>query len=85
MSAELSGRVETLENQFTYLTQDLLQKIDLVSSSLQQTQWNQQFDTIDEYISTLRTQVSTLQSLYINLYKTVRDNYILFTGYTGSA
>ncbi len=84
MSAELSGRVDALENNLTFLTQDLLQKIDLISAGNQQYQWNQQFDIIDQHVATLKTQVATLQSLYVNLFKTVKDNFTLFTGYTGS-
>lgn len=79
----LSGRVETLENQVTYITQDLLQKIDLSTSSTRSTQMNQQLDTIENSVDVLTTQLRTLQSLYTNLYMNVRDNYADFTGYTG--
>lgn len=80
----LSGRVDTLENQVTYITQDLLQKIDLSTSSTRSTQMNQQLDTIENSVDVLTTQLRTLQSLYTNLYMNVRDNYADFTGHTGS-
>lgn len=80
----LSGRVDTLENQVTYITQDLLQKIDLSTSSTRATQWNQQLDTVENSVDVLTTQLRTLQSLYTNLYLTVRDNYAVLTGHTGS-
>ena len=80
----LTGRVDTLENQVTYITQDLLQKIDLSTSSTRATQWNQQLDTIEGSVDVLTTQLRTLQSLYTNLYLTVRDNHSDFTGHTGS-
>jgi hypothetical protein len=81
--AELSGRVDTLENQISFITQDLLSKIDMSSASTQHIQWNQQLDTIDNTVTNLKQQVAVLQSLYTNLYKTVRDNYASFTGHTG--
>jgi len=81
---DLSGRVDTLENQITFITQDLLAKIDRTSASDQHIQWNQQLDLIDTTVTNLKQQVSVLQSLYTNLYKTVRDNQSAFTGHTGN-
>jgi len=83
MSAALSGRVEALENQMSFMVQDLLQKIDLVASSTQSVNWNQQFDIIEADVNTMKSQLQTLQSLYTNLYITVRNNFATFTGHTG--
>lgn len=80
----LSGRVDTLENQVTFITQDLLQKIDLVASNSQSVTWNQQLDSIETSLLTMTAQLQTLQSLYTNLYLTVRTNYNEFTGHTGA-
>lgn len=79
----LSGRVDTLETQVTFIVQDLLQKIDLISSSSQAIQWNQQFDSIESTVISLKNQVQSLQSLYTNLYITTQNNYSAFTGHTG--
>lgn len=68
MSAELSGRVTTIENQVTFIAQDLLQRIDLIAAGNQTNIWNQQFDLVDTNISTMKSQLQTLQSLYTNLY-----------------
>lgn len=82
---ELSGRVDLLENQVSFISQDLLTKIDQNTLSQLSIIWNQQFDLVDSVVTDLKQQVQSLQSLYTNLLKTVRDNYTLFTGYTGTA
>lgn len=82
---ELSGRVDLLENQVSFISQDLLTKIDQNTLSQLSIIWNQQFDLVDSVVTDLKQQVQSLQSLYTNLLKTVRDNYALFTGYTGTA
>lgn len=64
----LTGRVEALENQMTFVVQDLLQRIDLVASSTQSSNWDQQFETVDTSIATMKSQLQVLQSLYTNLY-----------------
>ncbi len=81
---DLSGRVDTLETQVSFVVQDLLQKIDLVSHSAQAVQWNQQLDSIEDNIVTIKNQLQTLQSLYTNLYITTQNNYRTFTGHTGN-
>jgi len=81
----LSGRVDTLENQMTYLTQDLLQKIDLVTSSVQSVTWNQQYEELSTTIVSMRESLRSLQSLYVNLSISVSRNFNLFTGHTGDA
>lgn len=83
MSAELSGRVDSLENLVTYMTQDLLQKIDVVTSSIQSSSIDQQLDVYENTLNTLSAQVKTLQSLYTNLYITVQQHYNTFNGHTG--
>jgi hypothetical protein len=85
MSAELSGRVTTLENQMSFVAQDLLQRIDLVAASSQAVSWNQQFDLIDRNLTTIKNQLQTLQSLYTNLFITVQNHYNTFTGHTGNS
>ena len=84
MSAELSGRVDTLENQITYLTQDLLQKIDLSTAGYQTTSLDQQLDVFEDNLLTLTSQLRTLQSLYTNLYISSQQRYVEFTGHTGN-
>jgi len=64
----ITGRVEVLENQVTYIVQDLLQKIDLNSSSIQSNSWNQQFDLVESDVISMKSQLQVLQSLYTNLY-----------------
>jgi hypothetical protein len=81
---DLSGRVDTLENQMTYLTQDLLQKIDLVTSSVQSVTWNQQYEELSTTIVSMRESLRSLQSLYVNLSISVSRNFNLFTGHTGN-
>lgn len=81
----LSGRVDTLENQVTFITQDLIQKIDLVTSADRSVNWNQQLNSIDDTINTLTAQLQTLQTLYTNLYMSVQSNYYEFTGHRDAA
>lgn len=83
MSAELSGRVTTLENQVTYITQDLLQKVDLVTSSQQSSIWNQNYTQVYDLVTEMQVMLRNLQSMYANLNYTVSRNYNLFTGHTG--
>lgn len=80
----LTGRVEVLENQVTFLSQDLLSKLDQNTASQLNIVWNQQFSVVDTVVTDLKQKVNNLQVLYNNLYKTVRDNYSLFTGHTGT-
>jgi|JI102314A1RNA_FD_contig_31_8585501_length_4039_multi_6_in_0_out_0_2 archaellum component FlaC len=80
----LTGRVEVLENQVTFLSQDLLSKLDQNTVSELNIVWNQQFDVVDSVVTDLKQKVNNLQTLYTNLYKTVRDNLALFTGHTGT-
>jgi hypothetical protein len=79
----LTGRVDTLENQVTLITQDLLQKIDLTTSSNRANIWNQEISAIEVKLDTLTSQMQTLQSLYTNLYLTVNSNNDTFIAHTG--
>lgn len=79
----LSGRVDALENQLTYFTQDLLSKIDLVTASQQTSTWNQNYDLVYNKITEMEVLLKNLQSLYANLNYTVSRNYTYFTGHTG--
>ena len=79
----LTGRVETLETQVSFITQDLLLKTDSTSYSTLSINWNRQFDLLEQYILDLKEKVQSLQSLYTNLYITTQNNYSAFTGHTG--
>lgn len=81
----LTGRVETLENQVTFITQDLIQKIGLDVSDIRSTNWEQQLNTIEDTVNVLSAQLHTLQTLYTNLYMSVQTNYYAFTGHVGLA
>lgn len=64
---DLSGRVNTIENQLSYFTQDLLNKVDVETLSRYNTSVNQSQDQIYNTIDLLKADVSTLQSLYAYL------------------
>lgn len=80
----LSGRADTLDTQTSYLTQDMLQRPDLVAFAAYQATVNAQLTTISDALSTVQAQLKTIQGLYTNLYITVDTNQGLFTGHTGS-
>jgi len=67
MSAELSGRITSIENQISMLMQDMLQKLDLVGASNLIQVWNQQFDSLDDKYFYLKDNLQELQVLYSNL------------------
>jgi hypothetical protein len=79
----LTGRVEALENQMTFVVQDLLQRIDLVASSTQSSNWDQQFETVDTSVATMKSQLQVLQSLYTNLYIRFQSTIGTLTALTG--
>lgn len=81
---DLSGRVDALESLTSFHTQDLLLKIGIDAASEQATNWNSQFDALDTTLQSIKSQLASLQTLYTNLYLTVQNNWIAFTGYTGS-
>lgn len=64
----LSGRVDDLETNVAYLTQDLLTRPTLsIISSLNNT-WNNTLSSISSNIETIIEEVNILQALYSNLY-----------------
>jgi hypothetical protein len=64
---ELSGRVNDLEGQVSYLVQDLLRKVSLNTLSDFISVWNQQFDVTEDKILVLENTLHELQILYANL------------------
>lgn len=80
---DLSGRVQNLENQMTTVTQNLLQKISLASASQQNINWNQQFDIVDNAVSTMKGQLQNLQTLYTNLYIRFQSSLNFVYGLSG--
>lgn len=84
MSLEsVSGRVDVLETNVSYLTQDNLRKISTETLSEYSIVWNQQLTAIENSVLTVQNQLKTLQTLYTNLYMTVQSNQAAFTGHTG--
>lgn len=79
----LTGRVDSLESQYSFLVQQLLQRPGLKEFSDFQVIWNRQLSDLATLTSKLDAQFKTLQQLYINLNMTVAGNYATFTGHTG--
>lgn len=79
----LSGRINALEGQSTYVNQQLLQRPGLKEFTEFQVVWNRQLTELSNLASKLDSQVKTLQQLYVNLNMTVTSNYATFTGHTG--
>jgi hypothetical protein len=79
----LSGRINALEGQSTYVNQQLLQRPGLKEFTEFQTIWNRQLTELATLASRIDSQVKTLQQLYVNLNMTVTSNYATFTGHTG--
>jgi len=79
----LSGRVQELENQMETFTQELLQRVDLVAASSQAINWNQQFDSVDNTVATMKSQLQNLQVLYTNLYIRFQSTLNSLTAATG--
>jgi hypothetical protein len=77
----ISGRLDVVEQQMTYFTQDILQRPDISAYSQLSTNWNQQFDQMASLINSMNSQMAALQTAYTNLFITVRTNYALFTGH----
>jgi len=65
--AELSGRVDILENTVAYLQQDLLLRPDNFAYSSLISNWNNQFNLVDRKYTELNDDVQELQILYANL------------------
>lgn len=79
----LSGRLNSLETQKTYINQQLLQRPDLKNFSEFQSIWNRQLTELSTSVDKLTANVKTLQQLYVNLNMNVSSNYSAFTGHTG--
>jgi len=79
----LSGRVDALETSVSYINQDLLRKPDLETFSTWSVTWNQQLDALEDSINTISGRLSTLQTLYTNLYHAHTLLQASFTGHTG--
>ena len=79
----LTGRVDSLENQYSFINQQLLQRPGLKEFSDFQGIWNRQLSDLATSNARLEAQVRTLQQLYVNLNMTVAGNYATFTGHTG--
>lgn len=63
----LSGRVQTIETQLSFLVQDLLLRPTLQTFSDYSITWNQSFDQLVDRIEDVKQDIYTLQSLYANI------------------
>lgn len=72
----LSGRVNLIEQTYSYINQQLLQRPDNYDFSQFQIVWNSQLTQIGQDITRLQNQVSVLQNLVIN-------QSLNFTAHTG--
>jgi len=77
--SDLSGRVDTVENSITYLTQDLLSRPTNKTISDFSLVWNQQFDIFENKLENTVRDLNVLQILYSNLY-----NYVLSGSFSGT-
>lgn len=82
--SDISGRVSTLENQMSLVTQDLLLRPDQNTYSALLTTWNQQFDVLNDTVTQINVLLRNLQTLYTNLNRTIAVNQATFTGFTGT-
>jgi len=64
---DLSGRMDSIETQLTFLSQDLLQKIDIVTLSQSNSIWNQQYNELYTVYTEVNRDLQELQVLYANL------------------
>lgn len=80
----LSGRVDSLEANFTNVQQDLLQKIDITTQSAFSRVINQQLDQFSALLDRLDTQYRALQGLYQNLVSQENARWSYFTGFSGT-
>lgn len=79
----LSGRINSLETQNSYINQQLLQRPGLKEFSDYQVIWNRQLSDLSTIVTRIDSQIKILQQLYVNLNMTVTSNYATFTGHTG--
>lgn len=64
---DLSGRIDSIETQLTFLSQDLLQKIDITTLSQSNSIWNQQYNELYTVYTEVNRDLQELQVLYTNL------------------
>ena len=83
MSAELSGRVSTLETQVTNILQELLTKIDIATHSAIQGVINTSLDSQTSMIDGHETRIDNLEGLYSNLAYNHNVLNASLTGHTG--
>lgn len=79
----LSGRVSFIETTYSYINQQLLQRPDLTDFSMFQMVWNSQFSQLSDSVSSLQSQMSSVQNTLVNLAISVSNNFSFFTGHTG--
>lgn len=75
---DLSGRVDNIESQISFIIQDLLTKTSINTISDFRITWNQELDSFENKLEDTVRDVNILQVLYSNIY-----NY-LTSGYFGS-
>ena len=80
----VSGRVQSLENHYTYIQQQLLQRPSMSEFSQYQNIWNRQLTEIADSLALQIANIRILQQLYVNLNMTVSDNFATFTGHSGN-
>jgi len=64
---DISGRVQSLESQLAFISQELIRKPSLEVFSQYSSIWNQQFCGIDDKVSETEASLNELQILYANL------------------
>lgn len=77
----LSGRVDGLENQMSFVIQDLLSKLDLNTVSQLNNIWNQKLDIFENKLEDTDDSVSILQNLYSSLYNNIFSGATLSGSY----
>jgi hypothetical protein len=77
---DLSGRVDLVENNITFLAQDLLSRPTIQTISDFRAVWNQQFDVFENKLEDTVRDLNVLQILYSNLY-----GYVLSGTFSGTA
>lgn len=81
--AGVSGRVDTLETNVSFLQQDNLRNISIETLGEYSIVWNQQITSIETSVLAMQAQLKTLQTLYTSMFMTVQNNFATFTGHTG--
>ena len=81
----LTGRMDSIEAQSTYVNQQLLQRPGLQEFSNFQVVWNSELNTLSTLCTKIDNQIKTLQQLFVNLNMTVSSNFATFKAHTGLA